>query len=466
MTVEPIGLVTVAVAVVCLFLGLETTVAAFGVAATLGSAAALIIGSANIQPAHAFLGFLAFAALTHRRQAAACLRALHPREPGFWLLCLVLYGLAGAYFLPRVLAGTTQIVPLGASIYEDTKSPVPLSPVSSNLTQSVYMIANLGCFAICAAIASTQRGLALLLTGILAYCLANTLFALVDLGTYATGTQFLLEPIRNAQYTLHTDVELAGMKRIAGSFTEASAFARSTMGVFGIAGTLWLCRRVPALTGTLAASSAVLLVLSTSSTGLVGAPLMLVLLYAVALRRCGVDRGGANSALTLVFAPLIVVAVALAVSLHPGAAATVRDYADFIVLDKGTSDSGIERASWNTVSLQNFFDSWGVGVGLGTVRTSSFAVALLAMLGVPGVIFYGLFAGQVWARSVPVGRDLASDLRLAARNGCIGLFLGDILVSPVIDQGLFFYVLAAVAAARPEPETRPVLPAGFAGAGA
>ena len=111
MSVEPIGLATLAVGSACLLLGLRATILGLLLAALFGAAAALIVGSANIQPGHVMIGFLAAATLTRRREAAAFIRALRPQAAGFWFACLVLFGIVGAYFLPRILFGVTYIVP-------------------------------------------------------------------------------------------------------------------------------------------------------------------------------------------------------------------------------------------------------------------------------------------------------------------------------------------------------------------
>jgi hypothetical protein len=455
MSLEPIGLATLVVGLICLMLGYRAAAATLVAAGLFGSAAALIIGSANIQPGHVFLGFVAVAALSRRREAVATLRALGPSQPGFWLACLVVYGLVSAYFLPRVLAGLTDIIPLGSSAYDDTGSTVPLGPVSSNLTQSIYLLANVLCFAMTVAIASTEAGFRAVLGGLIAFCVGNGLFAFLDLGTYATGTQDLMGFMRNAQYTLHTDVEVSGMKRIVGSFTEASSFARSTLGVLGLTGTLWLAGYKPLWTGPLALVSLVLLVLSTSSTGLVGAPVILLMLYGTALARCGPSGNGRHAALAVLIAPPLVIVAALIVLTDRTLSQTLYDYVNLAILDKSSSDSGMERSSWNAVAFRNFLDTWGIGVGLGTVRASSFVLALLSNVGLPGALFYAVFALTAFVRRRGTSRSFHSDVRLAARNACFGLILGDLLVSPVIDQGLFFYVLAGIASAEPERATDP-----------
>jgi len=449
MTIEPIGVVVIVIGLVCLALGYWVVSSTFVVATLFGSAAVMIVGSFNIQPAHFFLAFVALAALARQQEAQAAIKALRPPEPGFWLACLVALGVIGGVLLPRVFAGMTQIIPLGVSEYADTGSTVPLGPVSSNLTQSVYLVGDLVCFCLIVAVASTRGGFEAVLAGLIAHCAGNALLALLDLGTYASGTQGLLDPIRNARYTLHHEEQVYGLKRIVGSYTEASSFARATLGALSFAGTLWLCGYRPAWTGLLALASLILVSLSTSSTGLAGVIFVLAILYATAFSRCGLSAGARRSSAVVLFAPPLLVAATLIVLLDPQTSAAVRDYVEIVVLNKATTNSGLERASWNTVALQNFIDTWGVGVGLGTIRSSSFALALLANVGLIGTILYVLFFASAFLRDRSKPRTLPSDVRLAARNAALALLIGDLMVGPTVDQGLFFYILAGIASAQP-----------------
>lgn len=458
MSIEPIGVLTILIGLVCLMLGTGALVHGLAIMAVLGAAAAILVGAANIQPGHVMLVFLTFGVLSRRREAAAAIRALHPNEPGFWFACLVTYGVASAFLMPRVFAGITEIVPLGTTAFDDTGSTVPLAPVSSNVTQSLYLSTTLLCLITLNAIAATREGFSTVFNALLACCVANTVFAILDIATYATGTQELLGFIRNARYTLHTDSEIAGMKRIVGSYTEASVFARSTLGVLGFAGTLWLCGLRPRLTGAVAGLSLVLIVLSTSSTGLAGTPVMLLLLYAFAFARLIQGNAGPQETTFAFGAPVIGLAVVLLLLLDPETAAKIYGYVDLVVLNKASSDSGIERSSWNVISFQNFLDSWGLGVGLGTARASSFAVALLASVGIPGALFYAVFVFECFLRPRGQPGSREADIAAAVRNGYAGLLIGDLLVGPIIDQGFFFCMLAGLAAAiRPRASNAPEL---------
>jgi hypothetical protein len=365
-------------------------------------------------------------------------------------MCLVAYGIIAGFFVPRFLAGSMQIIPIGSTDYASTGSTVPLGPTSGNFTQAMYLIADLVCFVLIAAVASSEAGFRAVAGAVVAYAAANVVFAFIDIATYSSGTQWVLDFIRNAQYALHVEEEASGMKRIVGSFTETVAFAHAALGVFAFTGTLFLFGRWKMLTGPLALVSLLLAVFSTSSTGLASAPAVLVILYITALMRRGFSLARPVSSGVLLCAPLLVIAAVLALQLDEQAARPLHNYIDDLILNKPVSDSGVERAMWNRVGWQNFLDSYGLGIGLGTARTSSLLTALLSNLGIPGLIFYLLFLLSALGGSRGIQGTFYADVRLAARNACLTFILTDLIAGATVDQGLLFYALAALAYAKPE----------------
>lgn len=451
MGLEPIGMIVLVVGFYCLLLGTRATTTAFVVFCTLGSAAAILIGGANVQPAHLFLVFLALASLTWRRLANQALAALKISEPGFWLLCLVVYGIMSSYLMPRLFAGETYIVPLGSTESLITIYGVaPLAPVSSNLTQSIYLTGDLICFLMIFAIASTNSGFKAVANALIIYAGANIFFGALDLLTSMTGTQDALKFIRNAQYTFHDEESIGDLRRIIGSWPEASAFAAMTLGALGFTGTMWLYGRNPLVTGTLAFLSLAFVLLSTSSSGLVGSVVVLGLLYLVALNRCGTHWDHRFSAAMVILAPLIGITVTLLVMTNEAAADKISEYLDVLIFNKSTSDSGVQRASWNVFAWNNFVDTWGLGVGLGTNRASSFILAVLSNVGVPGALFYSLFLALSFIPKTKIKRTYYSDVRTAATIAGASLLSGAIIAGGTVDLGLLFYVMAALASAYPE----------------
>jgi hypothetical protein len=64
-----------------------------------------------------------------------------------------------------------------------------------------------------------------------------------------------------------------------------------------------------------------------------------------------------------------------------------------MLMNKKDSISGIQRGAAAYLTWEVFLQTWGIGVGLGSVRGSSFLLSMLASLGVIGVFFlYRIYA--------------------------------------------------------------------------
>lgn len=452
MNVEPVGLLTLAIGLLALFRGTAFAVLCFVPMTLLGAAGAVLLGGAGtIQPAHLMLGFVMLAVFVRHERLAVPLRsATFPRE-GFWLVLLVAYGVAGAWLLPRLLAGATGVNAIGATDYGPSLLLVPLGPTSGNITQSVYLVADALCFLTVLTVASTPRGHATVVRAMLAYCVADVAFAALDIATSSTDTAFLLGFIRNADYQLHLDEVTGGLKRIVGSFTEASSFSYATLGALGFTARLWLGGVRPRATGTLGLVLLGLLGFSTSSTAYVATPGLLAVLYGGCVLRIA-RRGDAAPAsfAFLALAPVASVALVTAVGLSPGASAAAHDFFTVTLLDKSASQSGIERAQWNATAFANFRDTLFLGGGLGSIRASSFPLAVLSNLGVVGALgFAGFFASVFWSDRSDAPRSTQAEVRSAARTACAALLIGATVSGALVDLGLPFYVFAALSCAVP-----------------
>jgi hypothetical protein len=451
MTVELVGIITLAIALTGMFRGPSFIVTAFFCATLLGSAAAFTlesVGGLNISPAHFLLGFVAFKLLTDKKIFDRTIGGFAPGRPGFWLLLTVLYSLLSAYFMPRIFAGQTSVFPV--RIYLNTVS-FPLEPTMANLTQSIYFIGDFATFALLYGYAGSHAGNKAVANAALACVVLNLFFVALDLGTFWTGTSELLAFIRNANYSLMSEAELSGFKRIVGSFVEASSFASATVGYFAFTLRLWILGIRPRLTLLLSFLSLTTLIFSTSATGYVGLAGFLLVTYIQTifwtLRRPLTPQ----MLWLMVCAPVTVLFIAIAIALNDDASIYVQNLLDTMLFSKPFTTSGIERAAWSQQAMQNFIDTFGFGAGIGSLRASSFPIVVLASFGLIGTTTFGLFfltlffGRQTNQRAVP----MEEANRQAAKSVCIAWLITATASGALTDLGIAFFAFAALACAQP-----------------
>ncbi|MGH7093696.1 MAG: hypothetical protein ACREFB_09210, partial [Stellaceae bacterium] len=126
---------------------------------------------------------------------------------------------------------------------------------------------------------------------------------------------------------------------------------------------------------------------------------------------------------------------------------------DQTVIDKLASRSGVEREMWNAQALVNFADTHGFGAGDGSVRASSFPIAVLGNIGVIGAVTYALFLFRLlcgrrdrWTAPFP------ATCQSAARWACFAQLVGASVAGSFIDLGLPFFIFAGLACAGPVAE--------------
>ena len=135
-----------------MFFGERFAIAILFLSTLFGAAAAIqlpSLGGSSIQPSHLLLFSLIVCCLLRPRLIQASLASAAFPGPGFWFAGYVFFSVLSAFFLPRIFQGAT-LVYSSARGTSGTMSTIasPLSPGSSNLTQSVYLLSGLACFAI------------------------------------------------------------------------------------------------------------------------------------------------------------------------------------------------------------------------------------------------------------------------------------------------------------------------------
>jgi hypothetical protein len=447
MTVQLIGGIALILGLIGLFLEPTFIVYVFFASTLLGAAGAIIldaIGGTTIQPAHLLLGFLTLKLMSSRDVRQGALRSVAVGTPGFWLLVTMVYGTITAYLMPRLFSGQTFAYAVRPGLYSYA---APLEPTMSNLTQSIYFIGNFLCFFVLCGFASSHSGQKSLARAALACVILNLVFVVLDLATYSTNTSELLSFIRNSTYSTLSDSEMAGYKRIVGSFVEASSFGYWTLGYFAFTLSLWLTGIATSLTLSLSCLSFVALLFSTSTTAYVGLAAFLFVQYVVTLTKLLFRSVGSQMMTFIVVAPFILSAVVVLICLSDPTSAYVGDLLDTMVLNKMSTSSGVERSNWNSQAIQNFLDTFGFGVGNGSARASSFPIAVIASLGVIGSITYGLFLVTLWFNQNSRADTTLVAVQTAARSACLAWLIAATASAGFIDLGLPFFAFAALACA-------------------
>lgn len=447
MTFEPIGILAFLVGIAGLFLSPPFIVYAFFMSTLLGAAAAFNVSGAgvSIPPAHVMLIFLFIRLFFPREIRQKILQSIGIGRPGFWLVVTVITSLVTAFFMPRLFQGEIFVFPVRAQ----TVGLTPLEPATSNFTQSAYFVADAACFLILSGYAATREGIKVLITAGLVVASLNLAFAALDLLTYFTGTAELLSPIRNANYSMLVETDMGGFKRIVGSFTEASSFGGLTIGYFAFTSRLWLLNWNSRFTGLLALLSLIAILFATSSTGYVGLLGYLAVAYVEISLKVMSRPSTRQMQLFVLTGPPLVLAIGLAIALNDSLSSSAHDLFDMFLFEKLSSQSGVERSSWNAVALQSFIDTFGLGVGNGSGRASSFVIAVLSNLGIFGTVPFTIFFLKILLGQ-PGASQSSFELagRMAAKSMCLSWIIAASVSNPFIDLGLPFYAFAAVAGAN------------------
>ena len=187
--------------------------------------------------------------------------------------------------------------------------------------------------------------------------------------------------------------------------------------------------------------------LSTSSAGYAGLGVFLVgfVVLAFGLGLLARRRRIAMIALGTVGGGILL--ASLVVLFLPSVATMAQGVISESLLNKATTDSALERGSWNAQAWQVFLDTHGIGAGIGGTRASNYALVLLSNLGVIGFALFVLLVLRVTSSQLaPNIVDKGRAMVWAARIGILTSIVPSLLVGTVYDLGALFYGLVGIAA--------------------
>ncbi|MFM0504619.1 hypothetical protein [Paraburkholderia caffeinilytica] len=437
------GIAVFVIGLIALYTSFRTAVYAMAAFSLFGCTLALGLGGVGIMPAQLFLVFFALRAF-NLAGGKGIMDALSMEKPGFWLLGTCLWGVVGAILLPRLLHGLTLVFPVDRAVVGAVLLQ-PLGPVSGNLSQAIYCVGDVVVYACMYAFLRYRDAYRALAGGIFLLTFLDVLAGVIDIGTHAVGLD-VMSVIKTAQYADLSGEEFGGLLRITGTFSETSAFSSFTLPLFVFCLNLWVIGYRPKLAGTLAAATGTLLLMSTSGTAYVGLGAYLVVQLFSRPGRVAAAAVARKRRMWIIAACAGVLGAIYVTLFLPGVVDTLTDFFNTTVTGKASSESGVERMSWNMQGVTNFLDTYGIGVGLGSIRTSSFLVAVLANLGVVGVVCYGVFVGRCLLSPVSAHYPLTERAVChAARHSMIATLIVASTTAGVFELGSCFYLFAAAA---------------------
>jgi uncharacterized membrane protein YbaN (DUF454 family) len=320
------------------------------------------------------------------------LRGRNVGKPSFrgrgWMILFAVIGIASAFILPVVFAGTPVYDPY-VGIDDGLFIRPPLQLGLANLTQSVYLLLDV------LVVVGASRNVNGVNFTLRAYKLAFYLVA----GTVILQFLFSVFGVEFPYYLLqtHGGYSLQGVQtgewssRYPGTFTESSGaglvLASFTAGF--LAERMKFGRSLlPCLTGLFA----IFLVRSTSSMAAVGLT-FLGLLIAHPVFRFPYHL----NAIYLKRSILLIVAGAAALALV--AFSPLRDSLISATLEKGESSSFVNRLASDQYAMELFSVTKGIGVGMGSNRPSSLITSLLSTVGLAGFAVFLLAYSGLLANS-------------------------------------------------------------------
>ena len=470
-----IGAIQVLFGLVLLLAGSVEAMFAFLLVTTLfsGSAAIVLASGSSIPPIDFALLFMAMRLVV---PGSGQMRAtVHAVEANGWLLVFVVYGLVMAFAGPRLFAGQFAFAPLRAETGATYTSRLSFllatrsfEPSPQNMTSSIYLVGTLVAATVAHVACKAPAGRMTLVRTMVLVGIVHCLFGVLSVVGRGTAINDVLGFFRKGSYAqLTQDVE--GISRMSGISTEPSTYAAFGVIWFVFLAECWLRRVNPWLTGTAAACLGAALLASTATTAYVGLAAWFGL---VGLRSLFVPGAmPADRALWLAVLGLgAVVAGSLVLLWQPQLVDRIMLFSQHILVDKLSSESGIQRRFWALQGYHAFIGTYGIGVGPGSFRSSSLFTAVIGCVGAVGalaLLAHALIAFKPlrWSTYVP-----ASDPDLAVAGACAWAMLMALVVAginaPSCDPGSDFALLSGAAlalrgrsarhAARPVLDLSPV----------
>jgi hypothetical protein len=449
MTVTIFGFLVVLLGTWILLRGSAIAMLSFVMAMSLMSGAAAFVltglGGSTVPPAPAAVPFLVLRCLLPGSGRAPAVQ--DAIRGNIMLIAFAVYGALSAYILPRIFAGRISVTPLRPIPTDDPFVTFPLLFSPQNVTVSVYLLLTMA-GGICAYVAVRSPGAAAKfarMAAIIAIVHASLGFISVLLaGTPAAG---LLEFFRNGFYA-QLDQTVQGFVRMNGIAPEPSGYAAFGLAYFVMVTELWIRDVDPFWTRFASCFLLLALLTSTSSTAYIGIAGYAIISVLRALVFPG-SISGIKVVGIVIVGILAAIGAASVLILQPMLFDTIGRIASRILFEKQDSLSGMQRLMWAKQGWQAFWATGGLGIGMGSFRSSSLMTAILGSTGVVGMVTFAAHMLRVLRpfrqSTYLMPADTAERVGIAASWTAVIMLVPASATAASPDPGLTWGILGGVA---------------------
>jgi hypothetical protein len=306
-------------------------------------------------------------------------------NPLLYLLGFVLIAVLGAFILPQIFYGTLVYSPK-ISIDDQFNNMTHLALESQHFNQSIQLLVNALIFIIIWFRIISPLAFIRAIVFSLVFALGIALWQVVSNATNIYFPKELLYTVEG--WSVGNEQLIGSFSRVNSTFLEPSVFATYLTGVFAFLLIWWVKRpNWILLGGVLLTLFAMLITTSTTAyLGLVG--VLVCILLGVGLLQLINGGWTSKSLLVLLFATVAVIWIGLMVFVG---SPDLGDLVNVVLLQKSDGDSFKVRMESDLQGFEILWNTYGLGVGLGSNRPSSFLTFLLSNVGILGFLLFVMF---------------------------------------------------------------------------
>jgi len=306
-------------------------------------------------------------------------------NPLLYLLGFVLIAVLGAFILPQIFYGTLVYSPK-ISIDDQFNNMTRLALESQHFNQSIQLLVNALIFIIIWFRIISPLAFIRAIVFSLVFALGIALWQVISNATNIYFPKELLYTVEG--WSVGNEQLIGSFSRVNSTFLEPSVFATYLTGVFAFLLIWWVKRpNWMLLGGVLLTLFAMLITTSTTAyLGLVG--VLVCILLGVGLLQLINGGWTSKSLLVLLFATVAVIWIGLMVFVG---SPDLGDLVNVVLLQKSDGDSFKVRMESDLQGFEILWNTYGLGVGLGSNRPSSFLTFLLSNVGILGFLLFVMF---------------------------------------------------------------------------